>query len=320
MIRKHLSIDGENRISELIALMAQPPSHDPEMIKKVTYDLVRVVASALMRLRENNPRFGESECSILGEASTVPMGRKEANAFLCACFLEIRSGNTDIWDNVEFFAEEVLDDPENLWQSILDHTEEGWNERFFDYNLHPDEKVHARIYHIANLIVRFYAGDGRQIWMGYEQDPESVYKRLLMLQIPRSIACLIVGILKDKGYIQGPFDIVGDIVDSRVLGRMICGDGSSITPMKARRLARMIAPVDPWVLDRPLYLIGSSWCGPGPKCRACPVRDVCVFSIFEERGIRPDPIFRDHLFGKKSVQKTLKKWQDPDMDHSLDRQ
>jgi hypothetical protein len=158
--------------------------------------------------------------------------------FLCACFLEYRSGKTDVWDNVEFFVDEILDNPDNLWQEIVHHTYEGWHERFFDYNLHPEQGIHDRLYRIATNMIRFYAGDGRQIWGGYEDDPDEIYKRLLLLQIPPSTACLIVGTLKDLGYVHGPFDIVGDIVDARVLGRMVCGDGTCISSLSARRLAR----------------------------------------------------------------------------------
>lgn len=298
-------------MSPLIPRMAYVSDKDTADICQVTGEVLQIVSDALHRLTREHPRFRASDSIMLADSSPEEMTRKEANAFLCACFLEYRSGKTDVWDNVVFFTEEVLDNPHNLWQEILDHTLEGWNERFFDYNLHPEPKIHTRLYKIATLMIRFYAGDGRQIWTGYEHDPESVYKRLLLLQIPRSIACLIVGTLKDLGYVQGPFDIVGDIVDSRVLGRMICGDGSGITPMKARRLARMLSPDDPWDLDRPLYLIGSTWCGPGPKCRACPVKHACVLSVSEELGIRPDPVFRDTLFGRKTIQRTLKQWQTP---------
>lgn len=301
------------RMARLIPLMSSVSGQDPAEISQVTGEVLQIVSDSLFRLTREHPRFRAPDSFLLTDNFSSEMTRKEANAFLCACFLEYRSGKTDVWDNVVFFTEEVLDNPESLWQEIVDHTQEGWDERFFDYNLHPEPKIHSRLYTIATLMIRFYAGDGRQIWIGYEQDPESVYKRLLLLRIPRSIACLIVGTLKDLGIIQGPFDIVGDIVDSRVLGRMICGDGSGITPMKARRLARMLSPEDPWNLDRPLYLIGSTWCGPGPKCRACLVKHACVFAVSEELGIRPDPVFRDTLFGKKTIQKTLKQWQNPEI-------
>lgn len=299
----------KDRLSGLIHQMAHASDMEPAKISQVTGEVLLMVSNALFRLARENSRFRASDSILLIESSPGKMTRTEANTFLCACFLEYRSGKTEVWDNVIFFIEEILDGNENLWHEIVHHTTEGWNERFFDYNLHPEPKIHTRLYHIATLMVRFYAGDGRQIWTGYEDDPESVYKRLLLLRIPRSTACLIVGTLKDLGYIQGPFDIVGDVVDSRVLGRMVCGDGAGITPMKARRLARMLSPEDPWDIDLPLYMIGSTWCGPGPKCRACPVKHSCVHAISEKLGIRPDPLFRDNLFGKKSYQKTLKQWQ-----------
>lgn len=294
----------------LVTRMVNPPPDDRGTVCQIASEIIQLVADKLLTLKHDNPRFRESDSSLYVGLKEIN-GRKEANIFLCACFLEYRSGKTDVWDNAVYFVEEVLNDPENLWQAILDHTYDGWKERFYDYNLHPMPEIHNRLYFIANRMVRFYAGDGRQIWNEYMQDPEVVYKRLLMLQIPKSIACLVVGSLKDLGYVRGPFDIVGDIVDSRVLGRMICGDGSGITFMKARRLARMLVPDDPWILDLPLYLIGSSWCGPGPKCRACPVRNTCVFAVSTELNIRPDPVFREVLLGKKTVQRTLRRWQEP---------
>lgn len=302
------ALKTSDEMAMLVTRMAEISPDEQSCVSRITSDIIQLVAEQLISLRHDHPRFRESDYSMYAGIGEITC-RKDANIFLTACFLEYRSGKTDVWDNAVFFSEEILDDPENLWQVILDHTYEGWKERFYDYNLHPMPEIHNRLYFIASRMVRYYAGDGRQIWEDYLQDPESVYKRLLLLQIPKSIACLVVGILKDLGHIRGSFDIVGDIVDSRVLGRMICGDGSGITFMKARRLARMLAPDDPWILDLPLYLIGSSWCGPGPKCRACPVRNACVFAVSEELGIRPDPVFRDLFFGRKTVQKTLRSWQ-----------
>lgn len=301
--------DTSDRMGMLVQEMAAVSSGNPDEVRKIGSEIVRLVADTLVNLRQDNPRFREPDCTLL-PAFKSDCGRRDANRFLCACFLEYRSGKTDVWDNVAFFTEEILDDPMNIWQVIMDHTYDGWKDRFFDYNLHPMPEIHNRLYIIANRMVRFYTGDGRQIWDEYTHDPESVYKRLLILQVPRSTACLVVGILKDRGYIQGPFDIVGDIVDSRVLGRMICGDGSAISSVQVRRLARIMAPADPWILDLPLYLIGSVWCGPGPKCRACPVQRSCVSAVSDKRDIRPDPLFRDIFFGKKTEQRTLRRWQD----------
>ncbi len=293
----------------LIAQMTDLSRADPATVSRLTHTVIHIIADALLRLTREHHRFRESDSAVLFEHPAPCMTRREANTFLCACFLEYRSGKTDVWDNVEFFVDEILDNPDNLWQEIVHHTYEGWHERFFDYNLHPEQGIHDRLYRIATNMIRFYAGDGRQIWGGYEDDPDEIYKRLLLLQIPPSTACLIVGTLKDLGYVHGPFDIVGDIVDARVLGRMVCGDGTCISSLSARRLARMLSPDDPWRLDRPLYLIGSRWCGPGPRCRACLVKEACVYAIAQELGIQPDPVVRESFFGRKSIQKTLKQWQ-----------
>lgn len=304
--------DTQDRMRVLAEKIASGTCSDNEISGQVTMAIARIVADALFMLRQENRRFRESDYEWLSSASPDSLCRRDANKFLCACFLEYRAGKTDTWDNVAFFAEEILGDPENLWQVIHHHSLEEWKDRFFEYNLHPEPSVYERLHLIAERMLRFYAGDGRRIWTGYEQSPEEVFRRLKMLPVPRSAACLITGALKDQGYIHGSFDIVGDIVDSRVIGRMICGDGNDITPFHARRLARMMAPKDPWLLDRPLYLIGSTWCGPGPKCRACPVHSSCFLSVSEERDIKPDPSFRNLFFRKKSIQKTLRRWEEHD--------
>ena len=302
--------DQQNRMALLVrryASLSSDPLHEKEQISA---EVIRAVADALIRLRRENPRFKGSEWSWLFSSPSGNMTRKSANKFLCACFLDFRSGKADIWDNTIYFIEDILEDPENIWQVIHNHTREEWKERFFEYNLHPEITVHERLWKIASGMIRFYAGDGRQIWTGFENSPDEVYKRLNVLQIPRSISCLIIGALKDEGCVTGPFDIVGDIVDARVIGRMLCGVGSDITPFKARKLARMVAPEDSWVLDRPLYLIGSAWCGPGPKCRACPVHYSCFYAISQDLNIKPEPDISNLLLGIRTVQKTLRHWQD----------
>lgn len=294
-------------------LIRRNASLTPDQISEknlISIGIIRIVSEALLKIRLENCRFKKSEWGLLFSSPSGGITRKEANKFLCACFLDFRSGKSDIWDNTIFFIEEILSDPENIWKAIHNHSQEEWKERFYDYNIHPDIAVHERLWTISNNMLRFYAGDGRLIWSGYEDSPEEVYKRLNVLHIPRSVSCLIIGALKDEKLVNGPFDIVGDIVDARVIGRMICGDGNDITPLKARRIARIIAPEDPWVLDRPLYLIGSAWCGPGPKCRACPVHFSCFLAVSEDLMIRPDPEIRNLLLGSRTIQKTLRRWQD----------
>lgn len=293
----------------LSGLLSDDSPKNRDMVREYAGRVIRIVSDGLLRLRRENPRFRECEWEWITRSSGT-ISRRDANKFLCACFLDYRAGKTDIWDNVAFFVEDILEDPANVWKAILEHTFDEWESRFDDYNLHPELAVHKRLYSIADRMIRFYAGDGRLIWSGFEEAPEEVFKRLSLLQIPRSVACLVIGALKDEGYVSGPFDIVGDIVDARVIGRMICGDGSGITPWQARRLGRMLSPEDPWQLDRPLYLIGSAWCGPGPRCKACPVRRSCLLAVSDQLGIRPDPMLRDLLLPRKSSQHTLRRWQE----------
>lgn len=281
---------------------------NPEIVPRRLPDLMRIVGRTLLRLRRSAPKFRESEWPWLSGIRPEDQTLRDANKFLCACILELHAGKTDVWDNTACFVHEVLDDPENLWRSILVHSPDGWADQFWEYNLHPEPTVHARLLEVAALMVRYYHGDARQIWADYLVNPQEVFRRIMVLGVPRSTACLVIGALKDEGYLEGVFDIVGDVVDSRVLGRIACGEGSGLTSYQARTLGRMIAAADPWILDRPLYVLGMSYCGPGPRCRLCPAKEGCVYAVSTNLGLAVGKAVYKGLFGQKTMQKSLKRW------------
>lgn len=271
-------------------------------------ELLRISCRTLLRLRRSDIRFRESEWPWLSGAMPESLSMQDANKFLCACILEFRAGKTDVWDNTAFFTDEVLENPENLWRAILAHSQEGWADQFWEYHLHPEPAVHARLWDVAVLMVRYYRGDARQIWEGFFYNPREVFRRLHVLGIPRSSVCLVIGALKDQGYIKGVFDIVGDVVDSRVIARIACGEGSKITSYQAQHLARILCSQDPWLLDRPLYVLGMSYCAPGPRCPRCPARAGCVYAVSRNLGVNIGGLIYENLFGQKTVQKSLKNW------------
>jgi hypothetical protein len=201
-----------------------------------------------------------------------------------------------------------MESPENLWQAIAKHSLKEWSDLFWDYHLHPEPDVYNRLREVAVLVIRYYHGDARLIWEGFSENPQEVFRRLAVLGLPRSTSCLVIGALKDQGYLEGSYDIVGDIVDSRVIARIACGEWNRITPYQARRLARMICPRDPWILDRPLYVLGMSSCGPGPRCRVCPAKNGCIYAVSQRLGVRVGTRLHEALFGVKTVQKSLKNW------------
>ncbi|HWQ66184.1 MAG TPA: hypothetical protein VN372_04855 [Methanospirillum sp.] len=300
--------DDPDRLLTLITDISAGELDREEIVKRVLPELLRISGRTLLRLRRSAPRFCESEWMWLSGVRPEHLSRKDANKFLCACILEIHAGKTDVWDNVAFFTGEILSDPEYLWREITVHTPEGWNDLYNEYNLHPEFVVHTRLYQVALLLVRYYQGDARQIWSGFEENPAEVFKRLKVLGVPRSTACLVIGALKDEGYLAGAYDIVGDVVDSRVIGRLALGESSGLSSYQARSLARMIYPPDPWMLDRPLYVLGMSACAPGPRCRVCPAKGGCVYAVSLHLGARVGNSIFEEIFGQKTVQKSLKRW------------
>lgn len=303
-----LTDEEEVQLEGLLHTLALNESDPQVSILKVLPELLRISGRTLLRLRRFEPRFRESEWPWLSREGNANLPMQDANKFLSGCILEFRAGKTDVWDNVTYFNDEILENPRNIWQSIISHPQQEWKDLFWDYNLHPELDVYMRLREIAVLMLRYYHGDARLIWEGYSDKPQEVFRRLSILGIPQSTACLVIGALKDKGYVEGPYEIVGDIVDSRVIARMACGEWRHITAYQARRLAWMICPKDPWILDRPLYVLGMSSCGPGPRCRTCPAKDGCLYAVSERLGIKVGTLVYEALFGRKTVQKSLKNW------------
>jgi hypothetical protein len=298
--------DGKER---LIYLIREISAQDKiEITQLLLPELMRISRETFLHLRRSTPRFSKSEWPWLSGTKPETQTMQDANRFLCACILELNAGKTDVWTNTDYLVQEILEDPEDLWRSILLHSPEGWADQFWEYDLHPEPAVHARLYEIASLMVRYYHGDARQIWADYLSSPQEVFRRIKVLGVPRSTACLITGALKDEHYLEGVFDIVGDVVDTRVLGRIVCGEATGLTSYQARILGKMIAAEDPWILDRPLYVLGLSYCGPGPRCRRCPVHEKCVYAVSVDLGISVGKKIYEGLFGQKTVQKSLKRW------------
>jgi hypothetical protein len=303
--------DDHQRLLTLIREISVAEPDPQQLILRILPELIRISGRTLLSLRRSEPRFRESEWPWLSGVRAGDLTIQDANKFICGCILELQAGKTDVWDNVACFANDILEEPDNLWRAIAAHSPDGWAGQFWEYNLHTEPLVHNRLFEAAKRMIRYYHGDARQIWEEYSDNPREVFRRLGMLDIPRSTACLVIGALKDEGYVHGAFDIVGDVVDSRVLARVACGEVSRITPYQARILARRICARDPWILDRPLYVLGMTTCAPGPRCRRCPAHTGCMYAVSTSLGLSVGKVLYKGFFGQKTIQKSLKRWLEP---------
>lgn len=123
-------------------------------------------------------------------------------------------------------------------------------------------------------MVGAYSGDARRVWRG--QSPSTAQMRLKALGLGDQRSRMAVGALIDTGHIEGTGDVKADIHVKRVLGRIL--EGSPMSEDQATHAARSLSPQNPWLVDRPAYLIGKRFCAPvDPRCPKCPAAARCCF-------------------------------------------
>jgi endonuclease III len=201
--------------------------------------------------------------------------KKVANQFLLCCLLQYQINSRVGWENGLHYVKEISQCPDEVWREISDHTKEGWESKFKEYGLHWMHNAHNRLCPIAKCICFHYDGDARRIW----EDGNSfdVLCRLYYIGAGAQISRMIVGALKDCGYVFGKCDVKADVYVCRVLGRAISGIDAS--PVNAIELSRQLYPSDPWQLDSPLWHIGESYCElTEPKCSECGLAENCLYA------------------------------------------
>lgn len=145
-----------------------------------------------------------------------------------------------------------------------------------EYSLHRFPKGHERVWTIGKRIIQQYKGDARKIWEG--QSIDATLYRLNDLGVGEQISRMVVGALIDTGQVQGKGDVKADIHVRRVLGRVFQGhEFSARDSGKVIDLTREMYPENPWLLDRPLYLLGKQICRPEPQCGSCYLNRECVY-------------------------------------------
>ena len=145
------------------------------------------------------------------------------------------------------------------------------------YSLHRFPKGHERVWTIGKKVVQQYEGDARKIWDN--QSIEATLYRLYDLGVGEQISRMVVGALIDTGKISGKGDVKVDIHVRRVLGRVLQGSEFPFDDVeKVKEITREMHPQNPWLLDRPLYLLGKQICqAEKPKCESCYLTAECVY-------------------------------------------
>ena len=211
----------------------------------------------------------------LSDLDGKEVDKKSANKFLLGCILDYQMLSETVWENARRFSEDVLDDPENLWDVISDIPEQVWKSRWRKYSLHRYPMAHERVRRIANEVVKRYYGDARCIREGHP--PDVVLYRLKQMRVGPQISRMTVGALIDTGQITGKGDLKADIHITRVLGRVFKGEQISVS--HAHLIAKKISTDNPWLLDRPLYLLGRDLCEKSsPKCVSCYLHRECIYA------------------------------------------
>ena len=233
---------------------------------------LRRIAEQLLKLR--GERGGEFFWPWLEELEGRSVDKKRANKFLLGCILDWQIHADRAWENARRLAEDVLGDPEDLWGAIAAIPLAQWMERFNQYSLHRFQKGHERVWTIGRRVLSQYRGDARNIWK--DVPPSEALSRLEDLGVGEQISRMVVGALMDTGQIEGIGDVKPDRHVCRVLGRIL--EGSPFQPDQVVYASRQLSPENPWLLDRPLYLIGKEFCfAQDPNCPACPIRAECKY-------------------------------------------
>ena len=206
-----------------------------------------------------------------------PASKKDASKFLLGSILDYQIPAERAWENARRLAEDILDDPDDLWHRISSIPKSEWMSRRAEYSLHRFPQAHERVWRIASDIVAHYDGDARRIWEN--QPPRVVLDRLNWLRVGEQISQMVVGALIDTGQIEGSGDVKADAHVRRVLGRLLRGHPFTLREASAAvEATRKMHHENPWLLDRPLYLLGKRVChASDPKCGECYARGVCTF-------------------------------------------
>lgn len=215
---------------------------------------------------------------FLSEPNGEPVTKKRANKFLAGAILDYQIPAATAWKNARRLAEDILGDPEDLWDAIAGIGERQWKSDSLKeaYRLHRFRKqAHDRLWRIGCCVREQYAGDAREIWVG--EIPSVVLERLCAMRVGEQISRMVVGALIDTEQIIGRGELKADLHVRRILGRVFAG--GTIDAGRASRIADRLVPGNSWSLDEPLYRLGKKVCKKSnPNCCDCYLMPKCNYA------------------------------------------
>jgi len=217
--------------------------------------------------------------------------KQEANEFLLGASLQRRQQAETVWDNARKLLTKLKSSPyyknsPDLWSAILNVPKKEWLRWWREGKYHIyGEKSGELVYRTADLIVKEYGGDARNIWnlKNGKDKYETLLHRLRELHgVGPNIANMIIGALRDTKQINLKYsEVKVDVHVCRVLSRVFLGEGQTPEQFgdKAINLTQKMHPKDPWQFDRTLFRIGRGYCKSNyPLCDGCPLDSVCNHS------------------------------------------
>lgn len=243
-------------------------------LKKITQGTrSKLIATRLVR---HGKSVGTSQSWLKSSDHRGRLCKQDANKFLLGSILDYQIPGELAWKNALRLAEQILGDPDNLWEHITSMTERQWKSKWRKYKLHRFPAAHFRIWRIGKEIVANYHGDAREIWE--DQNSSVVLQRLRDIKVGKQLSRMMVGSLIDTGHIRGSGDVKVDRHIRRTLGRMLIGRGYTEQEADEVTIAtRQMRPSNPWVLDWPLFVLGSTVCISDPHCDICEFKMYCSF-------------------------------------------
>ena len=225
-------------------------------------------------LLDHRPKKGGLDWPWLSNLKGKWADKKSANKFMLGSILNYQMHAAKVWDNAQQFAEETLENPDDLWTAIIKIRKWNTPTVFRRYHLHRFRAGHQRVRRIGEEIVARYNGDARKIWES--QTPDEVLNRLNGMRVGQKISRMIIGALSDTKQISGVGELAPDIHVRRVLGRVFTGD--VVSADDAHRIAKQIESRKSWKLDAPMYRLGQSKCKKtNPDCEDCYLRNKCNY-------------------------------------------
>ena len=229
-------------------------------------------------LAERDARYGDGiEWPFL---TGLEINKRQANKFMLGAIIDFQVPANEAWESARRFAEDDLDDPLDLWETIIETwTESEWSSRdaWKSIQLHRRfHWAHNRIRVIAVDIMNEHDGDCLKIWQG--QTPKTVLSRLGELGrngVGEQLARMIVGALIDTGQIDGTGEFKADTHVRTVLGRVM--DGHKVSEHRALEIGEQLVPGDSWQLDGLLFWHGKDTCKRNPKCGDCFLAPDCAY-------------------------------------------